>query len=176
MFTGDITGHHGVLFPANFPKEKEEMKLKYIINLDFFILTKLSCMPIPWYVFPIGLMRLITVHYFCPFIDSNVELITTLYDKRYEFINFAIVIFPFLCSNIPLQQVYGENISQWIWYVKAYIVRIRTIQTETNYWKNSWCCRVITNLVKRPIKSNNLANSTVTILTSFAITNYYWSL
>ena len=33
-------------------------------------------------------------------IDSNGRLTTTLYDKRDDF-NFAIVNFPFLCSNIP---------------------------------------------------------------------------
>ena len=34
-------------------------------------------------------------------IDSNGKLTTTLYDKRDDF-NFAIVNFPFLCSNIPM--------------------------------------------------------------------------
>jgi hypothetical protein len=34
-------------------------------------------------------------------IDSNGRLTTTLYDKRDDF-DFAIVNFPFLCSDIPL--------------------------------------------------------------------------
>jgi hypothetical protein len=38
--------------------------------------------------------------------DSNSRLTTTLYDKRDDF-DFAIVEFPFLCSNIPLSPVYG---------------------------------------------------------------------
>jgi hypothetical protein len=37
--------------------------------------------------------------------DSNDRLISTLYDKRDDF-DFAIVHFPFLCSNIPLSRVY----------------------------------------------------------------------
>ena len=44
-------------------------------------------------------------------IDSNGRLTTSLYDKRDDF-NFAIVNFPFLCSNIPLSPVYGVYISQ----------------------------------------------------------------
>ena len=39
-------------------------------------------------------------------IDSNGRLTATLYDKRDDF-NFAIVNFPFLCSNIPLPSAYG---------------------------------------------------------------------
>jgi hypothetical protein len=39
-------------------------------------------------------------------IDSNARLTTTLYDKRDHF-DFAIVNFPFLCSNIPLSTVCG---------------------------------------------------------------------
>ena len=41
------------------------------------------------------------------------RLTTTLYDKRDDF-NFAIVTFPFLCSNIPLSPAYGVYISQLI--------------------------------------------------------------
>jgi hypothetical protein len=37
-------------------------------------------------------------------IDSNGRLTTTLYNKRDDF-DFAIVNFPFLCSNIPLSTV-----------------------------------------------------------------------
>ena len=43
-------------------------------------------------------------------IDSNGRLKTSLYDKRDDF-NFAIVNFPFLCSNIPLSPAYGVYIS-----------------------------------------------------------------
>ena len=51
-------------------------------------------------------------------IDSNGRLTTTLYDKRDDF-NFAIVNFPFLCSNIPLSPAYGVYISQLIRYTRA---------------------------------------------------------
>ena len=39
-------------------------------------------------------------------IDSNGRLTTTSYDKRDNF-DFAIVNFPFLCSNVPLSPAYG---------------------------------------------------------------------
>jgi hypothetical protein len=51
-------------------------------------------------------------------IDSNDRLTTTLYDKRYDF-DFAIVNFPFLCSNIPISPAYGVYISQLIRYARA---------------------------------------------------------
>ena len=51
-------------------------------------------------------------------IDSNGRLTTTSYDKRDDF-NFAIVNFPFLCSNIPLSPAYGVYISQLIRYARA---------------------------------------------------------
>ena len=44
--------------------------------------------------------------------------LTTLFDKRDDF-NFAIVNFPFLCSNIPLSPAYGVYISQLIRYARA---------------------------------------------------------
>jgi hypothetical protein len=44
-------------------------------------------------------------------IDSNGRLTTSLYDKRNDF-DFAIVNFPFLCSNIPLSPAYGMYIFQ----------------------------------------------------------------
>jgi hypothetical protein len=47
------------------------------------------------------------------YIDYNGILTTRLYDKRYDF-DFAIVIFPFLCSNIPFSPAYGWYISQLI--------------------------------------------------------------
>jgi hypothetical protein len=45
--------------------------------------------------------------------DSNGRLTTTLSGKRDDFY-FAIVNFPFLCSNIPLSPAYGVYISQMI--------------------------------------------------------------
>jgi hypothetical protein len=51
-------------------------------------------------------------------IDSNGRLTTTLYDKRDDF-DFAIVIFPFLCRNIPLSPAYEVHISQLIRYTRA---------------------------------------------------------
>ena len=51
-------------------------------------------------------------------IDSNGRLTTSLYDKRDDF-DFAIVNFPFLCSNIPLSPAYGVYISQLIRYARA---------------------------------------------------------
>jgi hypothetical protein len=46
-------------------------------------------------------------------IDSNDRLTTSLYDKHDDF-DFAIVNFPFLCSNIPLSPAYGVYIFQLI--------------------------------------------------------------
>jgi hypothetical protein len=46
-------------------------------------------------------------------IDSNGRLATSLYDKCDDF-DFAIVNFPFLCSNIPLSPAYGVYVSQLI--------------------------------------------------------------
>jgi hypothetical protein len=43
---------------------------------------------------------------------------TTLNDKRNDF-DFAIVNFPFLCSNIPLSPAYGVYILQMIQYARA---------------------------------------------------------
>jgi hypothetical protein len=54
-------------------------------------------------------------------IDSNAgngRLTTSLYDKREDF-DFAIVNFPFLCSNIPLSPAYSVYISQFIRYARA---------------------------------------------------------
>jgi hypothetical protein len=52
-------------------------------------------------------------------IDSHGRLTTSLYDKRDDF-DFAIVNFPFLCSNIPLSPACGVYISQLIRYARAY--------------------------------------------------------
>ena len=51
-------------------------------------------------------------------IDSGGKLTTQLYDKRDDF-NFAIVNFPYTCSNIPLSPAYGVYISQLIRYARA---------------------------------------------------------
>jgi hypothetical protein len=51
-------------------------------------------------------------------IDSNGTLTTSLYDTCDDF-DFAIVNFPFLCSNIPLSPAYGVYISQLIRYTRA---------------------------------------------------------
>jgi hypothetical protein len=51
-------------------------------------------------------------------IDSNGRLITSLYDKRDDF-DFAIVNFPFLCSNIPFSPAYGVYVSKLIRYARA---------------------------------------------------------
>jgi hypothetical protein len=52
-------------------------------------------------------------------IDADGELTIQLYDKRND-INFATVIFPYTCSNIPLSPVYGVYISQQIRYAKIW--------------------------------------------------------
>ena len=49
-------------------------------------------------------------------IDSIGRLTTTFYDKRDDF---AIVNFPFLCSNVPLLPTYGVYVSQLIRYARA---------------------------------------------------------
>jgi hypothetical protein len=46
------------------------------------------------------------------------RLTTQLCDKRDDF-NFAIVNFPYTCSNIPLSPAYGVYISQLIRYARA---------------------------------------------------------
>ena len=51
-------------------------------------------------------------------IDSDGRLTTTLYYKRDDF-DFAIVNFPFLCSNVPLSPAYGVYVSQLIRYART---------------------------------------------------------
>jgi hypothetical protein len=51
-------------------------------------------------------------------IDLNGRLTASLFDRRGDF-DFAIVNFPFLCSNIPLLPPYGMYISQLIRYARA---------------------------------------------------------
>jgi hypothetical protein len=52
-------------------------------------------------------------------IDSNGRLTISLNDKRDDF-DFAVVNFPFLCSNIPLSPAYGVYIFQLIRYARAW--------------------------------------------------------
>ena len=52
-------------------------------------------------------------------IDSQGHLRTKLYDKR-NYLNYPIVNFPFICSNIPATPAYGVYISQLIRYSRAY--------------------------------------------------------
>ena len=51
-------------------------------------------------------------------IDKDSRLRVKIYDKRDDF-NFDIVIFPFLCGNIPQSPSYGVYISQLIRYARA---------------------------------------------------------
>jgi hypothetical protein len=51
-------------------------------------------------------------------IDSEERLRSKLYDKIDDF-DFAIVNFPFICSNIPAAPAYGEYLSQLIRYSRA---------------------------------------------------------
>ena len=61
-------------------------------------------------------------------VDSEGRLRTKLYDKRDD-VNFPIVNFPFICSNIPEEPAYGVYISQMIWYSRACIpIRIFLIE------------------------------------------------
>jgi hypothetical protein len=83
--------------------------------------------------------------------------------------NFPIVNCPFLCSNIPLSPAYGVYISQLIRYAKA-CLRMRTFLRKGKLLTKNWCCRFIMNLVE----SHHFANSTVVIMTLFAITIYHW--
>ena len=53
-------------------------------------------------------------------IDSEGQLRTKLYGRRYDFDNFSIVNFPFICSNIQAAHAYGVYISQLIRYSRAF--------------------------------------------------------
>jgi hypothetical protein len=68
-------------------------------------------------------------------IDSNGRLTNSLYDKRDDF-DFAIVNFPFLCSNIPLSPAYGVYIFQLI-DTQEHVVGMKTFQNEANYLQKS---------------------------------------
>jgi hypothetical protein len=52
-------------------------------------------------------------------IDSEERLRMKPYDKRDDFLNFPIVNFPFICSNIPAAHAYGVSLSQLIRYSRA---------------------------------------------------------
>ena len=51
------------------------------------------------------------------YLDLRID-IDNAYDKRYDF-NFPIVIFPFICSNIPTAYTYGVYLSQLMLYSRA---------------------------------------------------------
>ena len=54
-------------------------------------------------------------------IDSEWRLRTKLYDKRDD-LNFPIVKFPFICSNIPAAPAYGsvDTIFQSLWFLSGF--------------------------------------------------------
>jgi hypothetical protein len=52
------------------------------------------------------------------FIENSCWPQTQLHDK-WDDSNFAIINFPFICSNIPLSPAYCRYISSLIWYVRA---------------------------------------------------------
>jgi hypothetical protein len=54
--------------------------------------------------------------------------------------------------------------------MQEHVLRVRTFQSKAHCWQKSWCRRVVVNLVY----SHSFANSTVVIMTLFAITNYHW--
>jgi hypothetical protein len=100
-------------------------------------------------------------------IDSNGRLTTTLYDKRDDF-DFAIINFPFRCSNVPLSPAYGLYICLLIPYTRACFA----------YEDFSKRGRLLTNkLMLQGYNESHLklsfANSTVAIITLFAITNFH---
>ena len=67
--------------------------------------------------------------------DDNGHLNTSLYDKRDD-VNFHIINFPFLSSNIPSSPAYGVFVSQLIRYARAcskydnFIVRARRLASK----------------------------------------------
>jgi hypothetical protein len=95
-------------------------------------------------------------------IDTNGRLTTSLFDKRDDF-DFAIVNFPFLCSNIPLSPAYGVYISELIRYARACFA-------YEDFLKRG---KLLTHkLMLQGYESrHHFANSTVAIMTFFAIKN-----
>jgi hypothetical protein len=78
-------------------------------------------------------------------IDSNGRLTTTLYDKRDDFtLQSSTFLFYVVIYHFHLLMVCTSP--RWF-DIQEHVLRTRTFQSETNYWQNSWCCRVIMNLV-----------------------------
>jgi hypothetical protein len=101
-------------------------------------------------------------------IDFNARLTTTLHDKRDDF-DSAIINFPFLytCSNIQISPAYGVNISQLIQYARTCFA----------YEINSMRGKLLTKkLMLQGYNESRLEasfrNSTVAIMTLYAITSY----
>jgi hypothetical protein len=64
--------------------------------------------------------------------DLNGRLTTTSYDRLDAF-NFAIVNFPFLCTNTPLSPAYHVKSPSWF-DTQEHVLRLRIFQSEANYW------------------------------------------
>ena len=62
-------------------------------------------------------------------IDSERRLRTKHHDNRDDF-NFAVVNFPFICSNIPAVPVFGVYISLRLSYIQELVVPISTIDNN----------------------------------------------
>ena len=101
-------------------------------------------------------------------IYSNGRLTTSLYDKRDDF-DFAIVNFPFLCSDIPLSPACGVCVSQLIRYARACFA-YEYFSKRGKLLKNKL---MLQGYNESRLKSHHFANSTVVIMILFAITNYH---
>jgi hypothetical protein len=77
--------------------------------------------------------------------NSRCRLTTSLYDKLDDF-DFAIVNFPFRCSNIPLSPAYDVYISQLIQYARESFT-YEDFSKRGKLLTKSWCCKVTMNLV-----------------------------
>jgi hypothetical protein len=95
--------------------------------------------------------------------DFNGRLTTSLYDKRGDF-DFAIVNFPFLCSNIPLSS--GVYISQLIRYARICFA----------YEDFSKRGKLLTKklMLQGYNESYHFGNFTIAVMTKFTITNNHW--
>jgi hypothetical protein len=93
------------------------------------------------------------------------------YDYVLHIVNFAILYFLSLCSNIPLSSADGVYISHFIRYARAWF-------TYENFSK--WDKLLTNKFVLQGYNDSRLksifANSTVAIMTLFAITNHHWSI
>jgi hypothetical protein len=101
-------------------------------------------------------------------IDPNGRLTTSLYDKRDDF-DFAIVNFPYLCSNTPFSPAYVVYVSLLIRYVRACF----TYEKFSKRGKLLTKKLMLQGYNESRIKSS-FRNSTVVIMTLFAITIYNW--